>query len=282
MQAYERFVPREFLNLLEKKSVTKVQLGDHVEKEMSILFSDIREFTSLSEKMKPQENFEFINTYLSSMEPIIAQHHGFIDKYIGDAIMALFPRNADDAVRGSIAMLKKLVDYNHERKKPIQIGIGINTGALMLGTVGGKNRMDGTVISDAVNLASRIEGMTKMYGATLLISENTYSQLNNSYAIRTIDRVKVKGKSNPIIVYEVFDGEAPQLIELKMKTLKNLEEGLAHYRNKEFAQANKCFKEMLQIYQEDKAAQLYLKRSEHFQKNGVPEDWEWVETLESK
>lgn len=159
-EAFSRFVPREFLSLLNKKNVVDVQLGDQIEKEMTVLFSDIRGFTSLSEKMTPQENFNFINAYLSQMAPIIAQHHGFIDKYIGDAIMALFPTDAEEALNASIAMLKTLTTYNKILQKnnlaPINIGIGLNTGRLMLGTVGGKNRMDGTVISDAVNLASRI------------------------------------------------------------------------------------------------------------------------------
>ncbi|MEK8019348.1 MAG: adenylate/guanylate cyclase domain-containing protein, partial [Candidatus Parabeggiatoa sp.] len=287
-KAYERFVPHEFLRLLNKRSVVDVALGDQVEKEMTILFSDIRGFTALSEKMSPQENFNFINTYLSQMEPIITQYQGFIDKYIGDAIMALFPGQADEAVQGSIAMLKQLVEYNQQRQSagldPIAIGIGLNTGALMLGTVGGQNRMDGTVISDAVNLASRIEGLTKRYGAALLISETTYARLSDAsqYAIRTLDRVKVKGKSAPVTVYEVFDGDPPELIVLKLKTRDDFEQGLQHYRHKAFTEAIQYFKKMLAIYPEDTAAQIYLKRCEHFQQYGVAENWEGVDTLESK
>jgi class 3 adenylate cyclase len=255
---------------------------------MSILFADIREFTSLSEKMSPQENFDFINAYLSQMAPIIAQYHGFIDKYIGDAIMALFPVNADDAVKAAIAMLKQLAAYNQERQESgleaIAIGIGLNTGLLMLGTVGGENRMDGTVISDAVNLASRIEGMTKMYGATLLISEETYHHLSDisQYAIRTIDRVKVKGKSEPVTIYEVFDADEPLIFELKMKTLNPFEKGLIHYYQKAFRDAIAFFEQVLSIYPDDKVAQIYLNRSRHWQKIGVPDDWEGVEVLKSK
>jgi class 3 adenylate cyclase len=283
-----RFLPSEFLSLLDKKNIIDVQLGDQVEKEMSIFFADIRDFTSSSEKMTPQENFDFINDYLSKMAPIIGQHHGFIDKYIGDAIMALFPGSADEAVSASIAMLKELVTYNQERKKsglePIAIGIGLNTGLLMLGTVGDENRMDGTVISDAVNLAFRIEGMTKMYGAALLISEETYMYLNNvsQYAIRTIDRVKVKGKSKPITVYEVFDADAPHLFDLKMKTRHDFEIGLTHYRKKVFTTAILCFEQVIHIHPDDKAAHIYLNRCQHWQKVGVPDDWEGVEALHSK
>ncbi len=181
--AYSRFVPRQFLNLLQKDSILDVKLGDHLHREMSILFSDIRSFTTLSEKMTPEENFKFINSYLSRMEPEIMKNRGFIDKYIGDSIMALFSGGADDAIRAAIAMLHKLVEYNQHRQSigydPVQIGIGINTGSLMLGTVGGQNRMDGTVISDAVNLASRIESLTKEYGVSLLISHQTFANIEN-------------------------------------------------------------------------------------------------------
>jgi len=286
--AYSRFVPHEFLKFLKRESIVDIQLGDHLEKEMTILFSDIRDFTSLSEKMTPQDNFKFINAYLGQMEPSIAQHHGFIDKYIGDAIMALFPKEADEAVQASIDMLRTLNEYNLTRGRPgrlkFKIGIGIHTGNLMLGTIGGKNRMDGTVISDAVNLASRIEGMTKMYGATLLISEDTYMNLNDisQYAIRTVDRVTVRGKSEPVTVYEVFDGDAPHLVDLKMKTLNDFENGLIHYRQKAFSKAIPCFEQVLCTHPDDKAAQIYLNRCQHWQKVGVPDDWEGVEALDSK
>jgi len=269
-QAYERFVPSELLGLLNKKSIIDIQLGDQIEKEMTVLFADIRGFTTLSEGMTPQENFNFINSYLSKMAPIIKQYHGIIDKYIGDAIMALFPNNADEALQASIEMLKTLVRYNQGRKRagyqPVKIGIGLNTGALMLGTLGYQNRMDGTVISDAVNLASRLEGMTKMYGSNLLISGNTYSCLNDTsqYVIRMLDTVMVRGKSKPITVYEVFDGEDPAIIELKMQTLTDFEQGLAHYFQREFTQAIRYFKSILQVDPQDKAAQIYLTRCENF------------------
>jgi two-component system sensor histidine kinase ChiS len=286
--AYSRFVPREFIQLLGKKNVVDISLGDQIEKEMTILFSDMRGFTSISEAMAPQENFDFLNAYLGQMEPIIYQHKGIIDKYIGDAIMALFPTHADDAVRGAIAMLKRLAQHNKLLNKagfqPIKIGIGLHTGRLMLGAVGGQRRMDSTVISDAVNLASRIESMTKMYGATLLISGETYSRLQDAsqYAIRIIDRVKVKGKSKAVTVYEVLDGEVSPIREMKMKTLDDFEQGMTYYYQKQFKQAAHCFQQILDISVEDKAAQIYLKRCEHFQNGGVPDDWDGIEALESK
>ncbi|MBW3585394.1 MAG: PAS domain S-box protein, partial [Cyanobacteria bacterium 0813] len=220
--AYGRFVPHQFLNLLGYESIIDVNLGDQVQQEMSVLFADIRNFTALSETMTPQQNFKFINAYLSRMEPAITSNNGFIDKYIGDAIMALFSDCADDAVKAGIAMLNILTDYNEHRQTvgyiPIQIGIGINSGSLMLGTVGGKSRMDSTVISDAVNLASRIEGLTKDYGVPLLISQQTLGRLRNQadYAIRIVDKVQVKGKSQYVVVYEVFDADPPEILSAKL------------------------------------------------------------------
>jgi PAS domain S-box-containing protein len=224
--AYERFVPEQFLQLLDKTSIIDVRLGEAVQKEMSVLFADIRNFTTLSERMTPEDNFKFINAYLSRMEPSIVENGGFIDKYVGDGIMALFSGNADDAVRAGISMLRRLREYNQTRTRPdrppIAIGIGINTGSLMLGTVGGSQRMDSTVISDTVNLASRLETLTKNYNVSLLITHQTFLGLANAhqYKIRLIDRVVVKGKSEQISVFEVFDADPDDLRSVKkaMKT----------------------------------------------------------------
>ena len=276
-QAYERFVPREFLNLLDKQSILEVQLGDHVEKEITILFSDIREFTHLSENMSPQENFNFINSYLKQMAPVITQHHGFIDKYIGDEIMALFPTNANDAVQGAIGMLKILTKYNLGRQRacyiPISIGIGLNTGPLMLGTVGGQNRMDGTVISDAVNLASRVEQLTKIYGTPLLITEHTYDKLVNpsQYMMRVIDAVKVKGKSKEVTVYEIFDADAPESIALKKESLSTFQQGFVLYHCDQFYDARPFFEQVLQINPNDRTAQVYLERCDKILSMTMPE-----------
>ncbi len=269
--AYGRFVPHEFIQLMDKQSVVDVSLGDHVEKEMSILFSDIRGFTSISESMTPQENFDFINAYLSRMEPIIGKYDGFIDKYIGDAIMALFPSSADKAVQAAIGMLLRLQEYNTTRGRPgrpvLRIGIGLHTGWLMLGTVGGQNRMDGTVISDSVNLASRTEGLTKVYGTALLITARTYQCLQDPswYHIRVIDRVRVKGKTEPVIVYEVFDADEPDEKALKLKTLEEFEQGFQHYHHDQHTEAYLCFQKVLAINPGDKAAQVYLERCEQEQ-----------------
>lgn len=263
-EAATRFVPQEFLSLLGYNSIAEVKLGEGVQHEMSILFSDIRDFTSISEKMTPEDNFQFINSYLSRMEPAITQHQGFIDKYIGDAIMALFNGGADDAIQAGITMLKALEEYNSKRGQPhrpkVSIGIGINTGILMLGTVGGENRMDSTVISDAVNLASRIEGVTKYFGVPLLISEHTLKALHNPslYAIRLMGRINVKGKSEKVSVFEVFDADSPIIKEGKLATKVIFEEAVSLHTLQKHQEAIKAFETCLTLNPIDRVAKLYL------------------------
>jgi PAS domain S-box-containing protein len=265
-EAFSRFVPSQFLQLLDKKSIVDVQLGDQVQKEMSVLFSDIRDFTTLSESLTPEDNFKFINAYLSRMEPALIENQGFIDKYIGDGIMALFSGSADDAIKAGIAMLQRLAAYNRHRASnsyaPVKIGIGINTGSLMLGTVGGLHRMDGTVISDAVNLASRLESLTKEYGVSLLITHHTLARLQNptEYNIRFIERVLVKGKSKAVAVFEVFDGDEVQVKEDKLATKTMFEEGLFLYYQHLIKEAAQRFKAVLSLNPSDTVAQIYQSR----------------------
>ncbi|MDM8560591.1 response regulator [Candidatus Parabeggiatoa sp. HSG14] len=268
-KAYERFMPRQFLNLLDKKSILEVNLGDQIEREMTVLFSDIRDFTHLSENMTPQDIFEFVNNYFGQMEPVILGHNGIIDKYIGDAIMALFPKNADDAVCGAIAMLKALNRYNkllqYAGFKAINIGIGLNTGTLMLGTVGGQTRMDSTVIADAVNLASRVESLTKIYSTPLLITDHTYLKLADPllYHIRVIDAVNVKGKDEIVTVYEIFDAEPQDELALKDKTSDDFEQGFVLYHCEEYQDALPFFEQVLKTNEKDKVAQIYLERCQN-------------------
>ena len=268
-EAYGRFVPREFLTLLGIEDIRKVELGQQVERKMTILFADIRDFTSLSESMSPQENFNFLNSYLVQMEPVIASHGGFIDKYIGDGIMALFPDSPDAALRCSLAMLKRLEEYNEGRQRagyrPIKIGMGINTGIVILGTIGGNARMDGTVIGDAVNLAARLERLTKEYRVSILISEYTLYCLDEPslWSIRFLDRTRIRGKQDNQSVYEVFNGDPPPLRDAKIKTLKTFEQALAYYHLDDILNARERLVACLSIAPDDDAAHVYLEHCEN-------------------
>lgn len=262
---FGKFVPAQFLNLLNLQEYEHIKLGSCVERIMSVLFADIRSFTKLSEKLTPKESFFFINSYLSYMGPAIRKHNGFIDKYIGDAIMALF-EDANDAVRAAIEMLSRLPTYNESRKQdgniPISIGIGINTGHLMLGTVGEDYRMQTTVIGDMVNLASRVEDLTKIYHAPILITEHTWQDLKepNQYAIRMIDTVVVKGKTEPATIFEVLDTIPATLNNDKIVIADLFEQALVLYRMEEFIDSGTLFEECLEQCPDDTATNIYLER----------------------
>ncbi len=277
--AYERFLPREFLSLLKKESILEVKLGDQIAQQMTVMFSDIRGWTTISENMSAQQSFNFINAFLSRISPVITAHRGFIDNYQGDGLMALFPGKVDDGVQAAIAMHAAVSEYNEERKKkgyqPIGIGVGLHIGDLMLGVIGNEGRMQGTVVADAVNLASRLEGLTRVYGSSISISEPTLAQLKDpdQYKLRFVDKVQVKGKKDPVSVHEVFDGDPPAVIELKEQTKDNFEQGFCLYYDRKFSEASVKFNQVLGKHPEDRAARIYLKRSANYMVNGVPDDW---------
>ncbi|NER52476.1 MAG: adenylate/guanylate cyclase domain-containing response regulator [Symploca sp. SIO1A3] len=286
--AAARFVPRQFLHFLHKESINDVKLGDSVQATMTILFADIRSFTSISETLSPQENFDFINSYLHQVGSVIRQHNGFIDKYIGDAVMALFPETADDAIRAAIEMQKQVVIYNQQRQnsgyQPITIGIGVHSGSMMLGIIGEEERLESTVIADAVNLASRLEGLTKLYGAGIITSVKTLSQLDDpqKYTCRFLDRVRVKGKQDPVAVFEIYDGDSVSLQKHKNQTHTDFEHGIWLYYQQNFTEAQQRFERVLQVNDQDLAARLYLHRCEVSQKTGLPLKWEGIDVLRRK
>ncbi len=272
--AYGRFVPHQLLRLLHAESILDLELGEQIERTMTVMFSDIRDFSHLSEDLTPQQIFAFINSFLGEMEPVISEHGGIVDKYIGDAIMALFPSGADAGLQTAIAMLAQLQIYNAGRGRAgyrlIRIGIGLNTGIVMLGTVGGTQRMQGTVLGDEANLAARLEETTKVYQTPLLISEHTLCALadESKYCIRFLDRIRVKGKSQPQSVYEVFDNDEAQTRSGKLATRNTFEEAAAYYHLKVMDKAIPLFEACLQQVADDKPAQIYLKRCRDFLKSG--------------
>ena len=283
---YERFVPREFIDLLNKESILQIRLGDQVKKEMTVMFTDVRDWTTLSERMSPQENFHFINAYLKRVSPVIKKHNGFIDQYYGDGVMALFPGTPDDAVTAAIEMQAAVGEYNEERERdgfsPIGIGVGLHLSDLMLGIIGSEERLQGAVVADAVNLTARLEGLTRVYGSSITISELTLSHLKepDGYKHRFIDKVLVKGRKQPVSVYEVFDGDSQPVIELKAQTKEIFEDGLRLYYDKRFSEASVQFNKVIEKNPDDKAARIYLKRSANYMVNGVPEGWTGVEAVE--
>ncbi len=212
-ESYQRFVPSQFLDILNKQGILNVHLGDSKQIKMTILFSDIRDFTTISDKLTPQESFDFLNQYLKMIAPIIKEKCGFIDKYIGDAIMALFPTKAAHALETAIEMRCCLEKLNMERqnqgKNPMQIGIGLNTGLVVIGIVGEEQRMDATVIGDSVNVAARIESLTKNQVNKILLSHETYLDLTEKQKelVKSIGLHDLKGKEQAVLLYEVEQNE---------------------------------------------------------------------------
>ena len=282
LQAYGRFVPDEFLQFLGKQSMVDFQLGDHVSKEMAIMFSDMRSFTTMAEQMTPQENFDFINNYLQQISPEIRKHNGFIVKYIGDGVMAVFPDGVDDAIGAGIVKLEQLQKYNQSRKisgeLPLNIGIGIHVGDTMVGIIGDANRMQADALSDHVNLTARLEGLTKYYGVSLLISGDVVQRLSQpeKYHIRFLDRAIVKGRQEAITVCEVLDVEVEPVRSLKIQTLPIFEEGLQEYCQGNFAKALVCFEQIVALNPDDKPSQLYLKRIQSLLEKSIPANWNGV------
>lgn len=262
-----RFVPIQFLHLLQRSSLEDVQLGDCIEKTVAVMFADIRGFTTLSESMSPQQNLKFLNAYLGRMERVIAQNNGFIDKYIGDAIMALFEGDPDQSVEAAIAMLHALNDYNQERiqagRSPIRIGIGLDVGPLILGTIGGIHRMETTAIGDAVNLASRLEELTKEYSVSILVSHRMLAAMRNpsKYSIRFIDRLYVRGRTQPVAVYEVLNADPIEAQTLKRAAASRFEEGVLRFHRRQYREAAAVFEECLTMNPTDRATHIYLQRS---------------------
>ncbi|MBF0224367.1 MAG: response regulator [Desulfobacterales bacterium] len=286
--AIGRFVPRQFLTLLDKKNIVEINLGQQIKKNMTILFTDIRSFTNLSEQMEPEENFNFLNSYLEKIGPVIREYNGFIDKYMGDAVMALFPERAEDAIKAAIAIKYKLNEFNQnliqKNQKPIEIGIGIHTGSLMIGIIGEQARIESTVISDAVNLASRLEGLTKIFGARTIVSDSTLYSLADptKYNYRFLERVKVKGKKDSVAVFEVFDTDPDDIKEKKKKSMQDFDAGISFYYNQRFQEASKKFEDILKFNPDDKATARYFERCQYFKKYGVLPEWDGIEVFDIK
>jgi class 3 adenylate cyclase len=281
-KAISSFVPYAFLYMLGKQNILEIEPGDHVEKELTILFTDIRSYTQISETMPNPELFAFINQYLDLAVDVITKNNGFIDKFIGDAIMGLFPDGSDDALRTIIELRRQLKMRNQENSgAPIQIGVGIHHGSVTFGTVGTRARMDTTVIGDSVNLASRLEGATKVYGIDTLLSDAAYQKLEHPerFHIREVDTVKVKGKRQPVKIYEVFDCDPDELKRLKSETAPFFSEALQLYKQGHFSQAEKVFRQCQEICPGDPILAVYLLRCSTMELAPPGPDWKGIHDI---
>lgn len=278
---FKMFVPDQFLNRIHSEQSNFFESGIFEEENLSILFGDIRDYTKLAEVMSPQENFKFLNSIFSLLDSPISQNEGFIDKFIGDAVMALFDNesSAEHAVQAAVHIQKAIHEYNKRRSKKgyqeINFGIGINTGSIMFGVLGSPTRLNSTVIGDHVNLSARVEQLTKRYKAQILITHYTYNQINpEHFSIREIDTIKVRGRKTPVMIYEVFDMNPPELKEKKLKAKEFLQSGIILYKSQFFTEALSSFQKSVAIFPEDLVALEYIKRC-IFYLTSPPENQFW-------
>ena len=287
-RAQSRFVPREFLSGLGRDSIADVAPGDASHGDLGVLFADIRGFTALSERMTPEEAIRLINRYLHHLRPAIARHHGFVDHFSGDGIMALFPGSPDDGVRAGVAMIDALGDFNRERTEagepPLRIGIGFAAGPMTLGTIGDLERLQCSVIGDTVNLASRLEGLTKQFGVNLIVHAATRERLDDprAYGLRPLGPVRVVGRDEPVKLFEVVDAADPDRRTRLRALLPVFGEGLGLYLDRRFAEARVRFESCLEELPDDLPSRRFVERSLRYEREGVDDRWDGVEQIEWK
>jgi len=266
-------------------------LGGH-SGDASVLFSDIAGFTSLTEELGAAETVSLLNEYFTLMVECVSQEGGMLDKFIGDAIMAVFGTplahddDSDRAVRAAIAMLRALEGYNGRRRDEgrgtIDIRVGVNTDAIVSGNIGSPKRMDYTVIGDGVNLASRLEGACKPYGAHILVSEYTVARLRGTYRSREVDRIVVKGKSKPVAIHEILEYHTRESFPNISEALGHFKHGLESYRAQRWDAAIKAFESAVALNPRDKAAKLYVARCHTLKETPPGDDWDGVFVMETK
>lgn len=284
----KKFVPHEFIRSLGKETLTDVRLGDQVEKMVTVLFTDIRDFTTLSENMTPEENFHFVSSFNARLGPVIRSNNGFINQYLGDSIMAIFPENPEDALRAAIGMQRAVYELNEERKQKglaaIKAGIGMHTGSLIMGITGDEFRMDAATISDTVNTAARIESLTKYYKSPLLLSDRTLHYLNkeNGFHFRHLGNVKLKGKNNLLSIVECINGFDEQQFQRKLQTLTLFNDAMSAYHEKHFENALQYFQMITSKDPDDLTSIYFLHNTEKYLREGVPHNWSGAEEMISK
>ncbi|NQV55912.1 MAG: adenylate/guanylate cyclase domain-containing protein [Rhodospirillales bacterium] len=280
--SYSRFVPFEFLELLNKDTIQDIHAGDNASLEMSVLVLDIRGFTALTERLGPADTFSWLNEFLQVMEPRIAAEKGFINQYQGDAIMALFPGAADSALRCAADIMAAARSFNQGQEKKgqmtVNFGLGINSGPLMVGAIGGEGRLDSNVVGDAANLAARTEGLTKHYGVAAIFTEFSHSGLAapDQFRFRELDTAKVKGREGAVTIFELMANH------IDAAALQCYADGLGHYRAGAFAAALGAFTACLEKTPGDGAARLFLERCERYLADPPGALWDGISVIDEK
>lgn len=287
--AFSYYVSSSVVNEM-LKSPERLKLGGD-KRDLSVLFSDIRGFTTISEGLSPEELVHLLNEYLTVMTDIVFKYDGTLDKYMGDAIMAIYgapleqPDHPSKACHSALDMMEGLKELNekwiHEGKKPLDIGIGINTGPMMVGNMGSAQRFDYTVMGDSVNLGSRLEGANKSYKTNILISESTYERVMDAFVCMELDSVRVKGKTLPVSIYQLV-GEKSYVSSEYMAAIDYFHKGLQLYRKQKWDEAIEVFKTVTAMNHSIYAADLYIERATELKNDPPPSEWDGVFTMKTK
>ncbi len=278
-QVTHRFVPSEFIRSLGRDTLSEVKLGDQVQREVSVMFSDIRDYTSLSETMTPEENFRFVNAYVGRMGPLIKENHGFVNQYLGDGIMAIFQHHSDHGLAAALGMQHALQAYNLERKEQqrsaLRVGIGLHTGPLIMGIIGDQDRTDAATISDTVNTASRMESLTKELKADILLSQQSVEALQHpqDFGLRYLGRVLVKGKKVPVGVYECFDADTEEIRNLKRQGLSEFDHALKLYQERSFQAAIDVWSPLQKACPMDQVTSYFIECARYYLQHAPSQDW---------
>jgi adenylate cyclase len=286
--AFDKYMAPEVVDEIMRHP--EIKLGGE-RKELSILFSDIAGFTTISERLRPEELVELLNEYLSVMTDIIRLQRGNVNKYLGDGIMAIFgaplgePTHATLACYAALdsqaALAKLRADWKVQGRPEIAARIGINTGDVVVGNMGSQTRLEYTVMGDTVNLASRLEGANKFYDTPILIGHRTYELAQSDVEVREVDLLRVKGKLDPVVVYEVLARKG-QLDSLRQQVIQTYMAGLRAYKARDFAQARRDFEATLRLDSVDGPSRVYLRRSEEFLATPPSDDWDGIYELHTK
>jgi adenylate cyclase len=284
-----RYVAKEVVDQLLASGQDFLDGNSHV---ATVLFSDIRRFTTLAEAMSPQETVTMLNDYFTSMVEVIFTHGGMLDKYIGDAIMAVFgtavsdTSDPDNALTVATGMIRELVRFNQRRRErglePIEIGIGIATGEVLAGSLGSRRRLEYTVIGDNVNLAARLEGANKHYGTTVLLAASTAEALTSRVVLRRIDLIQVKGKSQPTLAYESMDHYEADKFPKLSALIEAYEAGLDCYERRDWVNAIGHFGDALDVLPSDQPSRIFIDRCRYYSENPPPDNWNGVWIMEDK
>jgi class 3 adenylate cyclase len=286
-EAYSRFTPKEYLRFLGHTSILDVKLGDHRIENLTVLFADIRSYTSLAEQFSAEENFVFLSDYLEQVTSVISQHKGMVNQLLGDGVLAFFTR-PDDALEAAMQIQTLMRNYKVKTKKSgavgIKVGIGLHTGEVIIGIMGNAVSMDAGIVSDTVNVAARIEGLTKHFGVNILMSEAVIIALKNitPSVTRYVGRVMLKGKKQEIGLYECFESDSDEERNIKTQTLQPYHHALELYCTKEFEKAAQEFGKLASQCNNDLLITYYHQKSLELANNEIPSEWDAIEIMESK